>query len=62
MKKKLLVTILTSNDINLLEKAVNSVLNQYKCELEYDVKIVVNTLQKNYFDVYSTEEQILFYF
>ena len=48
---QLLVTILTTNNIEYLKRAVNSVQNQYKCNnLEYEIKIIVNSLQKDYFE------------
>ena len=45
---KVLVTILTSYNIDLLERCVNSILNQYIVPLKYDIKIVVNTLNEEY--------------
>ena len=46
---KLLVLILTSSKIELLKRALFSVKNQYKTDLKYDIKIIVNTLNEKYY-------------
>ena len=50
----LLITILTNNNIDYLKRAVNSIKNQYKCDkgdhLDYEIKIIVNSCNKYYFD------------
>ena len=46
---KLLITILTSNHLDYLSRAVESVQSQYACGLEYEIKIVVNSLETNYY-------------
>ena len=46
---KVLVVALTSYDIDLLERLITSIQNQYPVNFEYDTKIVVNTLKKNYY-------------
>ena len=48
---KVLVTILTSYNIDLLERCVNSIINQYIVPFKYDIKIVVNTLNEKYFPI-----------
>ena len=49
---RILSLVLTSSDIYLLEKCVNSVLEQQKDGLifEYDTKIIVNTLTESYYE------------
>ena len=47
---KFLITILTSSDINLLKSSYNSVKNQINTNLNYDILIVVNTLDDNYYN------------
>ena len=46
---KLLVLILTSSKINLLKRALKSALTQKNINIDYDVKIVVNTLNEEYY-------------
>jgi len=46
---RILVTILTSYDIELLKRVVCSIENQYKISYEYDTIIIVNTLKKGYY-------------
>ena len=46
---RVLVVALTSYDIDLLERLITSIQNQYPVNFEYDTKIVVNTLKKNYY-------------
>ena len=46
---KVLVLVLTSSKIKLLKRCVESVLNQRKVSFEYDIKIIVNTLNDNYY-------------
>ena len=46
---KLLVLVLTSSKIKLLKRCVESVKNQYKVNLNYDVKIIVNTKNNDYY-------------
>ena len=47
---RILVSILTSYDIELLKRAIESVKNQYKINIEYDTKIIVNTLKEGYYE------------
>ena len=47
---KLLVLVLTSSKIKLLKRCVESVKNQYKVNLNYDVKIIVNTKNNDYYN------------
>ena len=47
---KFLITILTSSDIDLLKSSYNSIKNQKNTKLDYDILIVVNTLDDNYYN------------
>jgi glycosyltransferase involved in cell wall biosynthesis len=47
---KVLVCALTSNKLNLLHRCIKSIDNQYPVKFEYDCKIVVNTLNDEYYN------------
>jgi hypothetical protein len=49
--KKILITLLTSSNIDALKCSYNSVINQTNVKHSYDICIVVNTLNKSYIDV-----------
>ena len=46
---KFLVLILTSSKIKLLRRCLDSVLKQRPVNFEYDIKIIVNTLNESYY-------------
>jgi glycosyltransferase involved in cell wall biosynthesis len=60
---RILVSILTSYDIELLKRAIESVKNQYKINIEYDTKIIVNTLKEGYYEqvkeLYENEYEVI---
>lgn len=49
--KKILITLLTSSNINALKCSYNSVINQTNIKYSYDICIVVNTLNETYIDI-----------
>jgi len=52
---KLLVIILTSSKIHLLKRAIKSAQNQQPIKFPYDVKVVVNTLKEEYYQLVLKE-------
>ena len=46
---KLLITLLTSSNIDYLKPTYNSVKNQMECNIDFKIIIVVNTLNKDYY-------------
>ena len=47
---KILITLLTSNNLIALEQSYNSIKNQKNIKLNYDLIIVINTLNQNYIE------------
>jgi len=47
---KLLITILTSYNEYILYESYKSVKNQISCNIDYDIYIIVNSLDNNYYD------------
>lgn len=50
MNKKFLITLLTSNNEKLLKLSYETVINQKNHDLDYDVIIVVNSLNSDYYN------------
>lgn len=47
---KYLFTILTSSKLNFLIESYNSVLNQVGTKIDYDIVIIINSLNENYYN------------
>jgi hypothetical protein len=55
MTVKFLITLLSSSNEKLLKLSYNTIINQYKHNLNYTIVIVVNTLDKSYFQKVQQE-------
>ena len=55
MTVKFLITLLSSSNEKLLKLSYNTIINQYKHNLNYTIVIVVNTLDKSYFQKVQKE-------
>jgi len=49
MSKKFLITLLSSSNSKLLKLCYNTIINQYKHNLNYTIVIIVNTLNTEYY-------------
>ena len=49
MSKKFLITLLSSSNSKLLKLSYNTIINQYKHNLNYTLVIIVNTLNTEYY-------------
>ena len=49
MSKKFLITLLSSSNSKLLKLCYNTIINQYKHNLDYTIVIIVNTLNTEYY-------------
>jgi glycosyltransferase involved in cell wall biosynthesis len=57
---KALVVVLTSYDVDLLERAIKSIENQINVSFSFDTKIVVNTLIKDYSQIVKTKYENIY--
>ena len=48
--KKFLITVLTSGKLNFLKESYNSIINQEPADIDYDIVIIVNTLNDSYYE------------
>ena len=58
----LLVSILTSNSLELLRASVHSVINQLKTKIKYTIHINVNSTNEEYYDEVKKEFPDLYVF
>ena len=63
MVNNLLITILCSSKKEILDKSILSVVNQINAQINYDIVIIVNTLDNQYYneivDLYSGKYKII---
>ncbi len=48
--RKILITLLTSGKLNFLKESYNSIINQEPINIDYDIVIIVNTLNDSYYE------------
>ena len=55
MNHKFLITLLSSSNSKLLKLSYNTIINQYKHNIDYTIILVINSLDSNYFQEVSNE-------